>query len=52
MVHAPIVRSLPWGQRNDLSVGARLGWIFGIAIGSAMAFGAILAALAALKTLV
>lgn len=48
----PMAESLPWGQRNDLSVGARLGWIFGIAIGSAMAFGAILAALAALKTLV
>jgi DNA-binding CsgD family transcriptional regulator len=48
----PTVRSLPWGQRNDLSVGARLGWIFGIAIGSAMGFGAILAALAALKSLI
>ncbi len=52
MVGSPMVHSLPWGQRNDLSVGARLGWIFGIAVGSAMAFGAILAALAALKTLV
>lgn len=48
----PMVRSLPWGQRNDLSVGARLGWIFGIAVGSAMGFGAILAALAALKSLI
>jgi DNA-binding CsgD family transcriptional regulator len=48
----PMVQSLPWGQRNDLSVGARLGWIFGIAVGSAMGFGAILAALAALKSLI
>lgn len=45
-------RSLPYGQRNDLSVGARLGWIFMIAIGSALAFGSVLAALAALKTLI
>lgn len=48
----PIGQTMPWGRRNDLSVGARLGWIFGIAIGSAMAFGAILAALAALKSLI
>jgi DNA-binding CsgD family transcriptional regulator len=48
----PTAPSLPWGQRNDLSIGARLGWIFTIAVGSAMAFGAVLAALAALKTLV
>lgn len=48
----PFVQSVPWGQRNDLSVGARLGWIFGIAVGSAMGFGAVLAALAALKTLI
>lgn len=48
----PTVRSLPWGQRNDLSVGARLGWIFLIAIGSALAFGSVLTALAALKTLI
>lgn len=48
----PTVRSRPWGQRNDLSVGARLGWIFLIAIGSALAFGSLLGALAALKTLI
>jgi hypothetical protein len=48
----PFVQSVPWGQRNDLSVGTRLGWIFGIAVGSAMGFGAILAALAALKSLI
>jgi DNA-binding CsgD family transcriptional regulator len=48
----PTVAPLPWGKRNDLSVGARLGWIFTIAVGSAMGFGAILAALAALKTLI
>jgi hypothetical protein len=43
---------VPWGKRNDLSIGARLGWIFVIAVGSAMGFGAILAALAALKNLI
>ena len=47
----PTVRSMPWGAHNDLTVGARLGWIFGIAVGSALSFGAILGALAALKTL-
>ena len=47
----PLAGSLPWGKKNPLGVGARLGWIFGIAVGSAMAFGAILAALASLKTL-
>ena len=47
----PTVRGKPWGERNDLSIGARLGWIFGIAVGSALSFGAILGALAALKTL-
>ena len=45
-------RSLPYGQRNDLSIGARLGWIFVIATGSALAFGSVLAALAALKALI
>ena len=43
--------SLPWGQRNDLSITARLTWIASIAIGSALAFGAILGALEALKRL-
>jgi DNA-binding CsgD family transcriptional regulator len=47
----PLAGSLPWGKKNDLSVGVRLAWIFFIAIGSALAFGAILAALASLKTL-
>lgn len=47
----PLAGSLPWGKKNTLGVGARIGWIFGIAVGSAMAFGAILAALASLKTL-
>ena len=47
----PTVHGRPWGQRNELSIGARLGWIFGIAVGSALSFGAILGALAALKTL-
>lgn len=50
-VSAPLVSTKPWGRRNDLSVGTRLGWIFLIAVGSALSFGAILAALAALKTL-
>ncbi len=48
----PLVGSVPWGTRNDLSISARLSWILIIAIGSALAFGAILGALAALKTLV
>ncbi len=43
---------LPWGRRNDLSVGLRLAWIFLIAVGSALGFGAVLAAMAALKTLI
>jgi len=43
--------SLPWGQRNDLSITARLAWIALIAIGSALGFGAILGALEALKRL-
>jgi len=43
--------SLPWGQRNDMSITARLAWIAMIAIGSALAFGAILGALEALKRL-
>lgn len=43
--------SKPWGARNDLAVGARLTWIFAIAIGSSLAFGAILSAMAALKSL-
>jgi DNA-binding CsgD family transcriptional regulator len=41
----------PWGKKNDLGIGVRLGWIFFIAMGSALTFGAILAALASLKTL-
>lgn len=49
---APLVGSVPWGPRNDLSVAARLLWIFMIAIGSALGFGAILSALEALKHLV
>ena len=47
-----LVGSLPWGQVNDLTIGARLAWILIIAIGSALAFGAVLSALAALKSLV
>jgi DNA-binding CsgD family transcriptional regulator len=48
----PFAASRPWGARNTMGVGARLGWIAGIAIGSAMAFGGILSALAALKSLI
>lgn len=45
------VRSPPWGAHNTLGVGERLLWIALIAIGSAMAFGAIISALEALKNL-
>ncbi len=48
----PLLNSLPWGAKNDLAIGTRLGWIFAISVGSALAFGAILAALAALKSLI
>lgn len=48
---APLANSLPWGRRNSLTPGARLAWIAAIAIGSALGFGAILAALEALKHL-
>lgn len=44
--------SVPWGRRNDLSVGARLAWIFIIALGSILAFAAVLASFAALKAIV
>lgn len=47
----PLAKSLPWGRRNRLTPGARLTWIAAIAIGSALGFGAILAALEALKHL-
>jgi DNA-binding CsgD family transcriptional regulator len=47
----PFPGSRPYGAVNDLSIGARLGWVLIIAFGSAMGFGAILAALAALKNL-
>ena len=47
----PLAGSLPWGARNTLTPGARLAWIAMIAIGSSLAFGAILGALEALKKL-
>jgi DNA-binding CsgD family transcriptional regulator len=50
-LEGPLQTSLPWGQRNDLSVTTRLAWIAIIAIGSALGFGAILGALEALKRL-
>lgn len=40
-----------WGGRNDLSIGARIGVVLAIAIGSALAFGAILSGLASLARL-
>ncbi len=48
----PFLTTRPWGQRNDLAIGQRLGWILFIAFGSALAFGAILSAFAALKSLI
>ena len=48
----PLIGSAPWGKRNDLAIGVRLLWILMIAVGSSLAFGAILAALAALKALI
>lgn len=45
------VEALPWGRRNTLSPGARIAWIAGIAIGSSLAFGALIGALEALKNL-
>lgn len=40
------------GDRNDLTMGQRLGWIVIIAIATALSFGAILAGLDALSRLV
>ena len=40
-----------WGGRNDLSLGARIGVTLAIAIGSALAFGAILSGLESLARL-
>lgn len=47
----PFPHSRPYGPVNNLSIGARLSWVLVIAFGSAMGFGAVLAALAALKSL-
>ncbi|MEI6485985.1 MAG: helix-turn-helix transcriptional regulator [Sphingomonadales bacterium] len=47
----PFLATRPWGSRNTLGIGQRLGWIMAIAMASALSFGGILAALAALKTL-
>jgi len=41
----------PGRERNDLNIAQRLGWIVSIAIGSALAFGGLLAGLDALKQL-
>jgi DNA-binding CsgD family transcriptional regulator len=48
----PFLNTRPWGQRNDLAIGHRLGWILFIAFGSALTFGGVLSAFAALKTLI
>jgi DNA-binding CsgD family transcriptional regulator len=48
----PFLTSPPWGARNDLAIGHRLGWMLFIAFASAMTFGGVLAAFAALKTLI
>lgn len=40
------------GERNDLGIWQRLGWIIAIAIGSALSFGALLAGLDALARLI
>jgi DNA-binding CsgD family transcriptional regulator len=48
----PFLTTRPYGQRNDLGIGHRLGWMMFIAFGSAMTFGGVLAAMAALKTLI
>lgn len=48
----PFLTTRPWGQRNDLAIGHRLGWILFIAFASALTFGGVLAAFAALKALI
>jgi DNA-binding CsgD family transcriptional regulator len=48
----PFLTTRPWGQRNDLAIGHRLGWILFIAFGSALTFGGVLSAFAALKSLI
>ncbi len=48
----PFLNTRPWGQRNDLAIGHRLGWILFIAFGSALTFGGVLSAFAALKSLI
>lgn len=47
----PFLTTRPWGARNDLAIGHRLGWMLFIAFASAMTFGGVLAAFAALKAL-
>jgi DNA-binding CsgD family transcriptional regulator len=48
----PFLTTRPWGRKNELGVGHRLGWMMFIAFGSALTFGGVLAAMAALKTLI
>jgi DNA-binding CsgD family transcriptional regulator len=48
---SPSTRLRAWGGRNDLGLGARVGVTLAIAIGSALAFGAILSGLESLARL-
>ena len=48
----PLPLPLARGDRNDLTMGQRLGWIVIIAIAVALSFGAILAGLDALSRLI
>ena len=47
----PLSLPIRGGRRNDLGPWQRLGWIVAIAIGAALAFGAVLAGLQALAEL-
>lgn len=47
----PLALPIRGGRRNDLGPWQRLGWIVAIAIGTALAFGALLAGLQALAEL-
>ncbi len=48
----PFHATRPWGRTNDLAISHRLGWMLFIAFASALTFGGILAAFAALKSLI
>lgn len=48
----PFLATRPWGAINDLGIGHRLGWTMFVGFASALTFGGVLAAFAALKTLI